>query len=69
MQKDAAFLLEQEVKQMRLDLQRETVDLAVAAAGELLKKRVTPEDQERMAEEFLKTLTLPRAQPAPKATT
>ncbi len=66
MQKDTAFLLEQEVKQMRLDLQRETVDIAVAAAAELLKKRVTPADQERMAEEFLSTLNAPRA--APKAT-
>src|SRR5579859_6463593 len=31
MQRDATFLLEQEVKQMRLDLVRETVDQAVAA--------------------------------------
>ena len=45
----------------RLDLQRETVDLAIAAAAELLKKRVTAEDEERMAEEFLKSL--PAAQP------
>ena len=53
MQKDAAFLLEQEAKQMRLDLQREAVEAALAAAEELLTKRVTPADQERLAEEFL----------------
>jgi F0F1-type ATP synthase membrane subunit b/b' len=56
MQKDAAFLLEQEGKQLRLDLQREAVTAALAAAEELLKKRVTGADQERLAEEFLASL-------------
>jgi F-type H+-transporting ATPase subunit b len=56
MQKDAAFLLDQETKQMRFDLQRETVELALRAAEELLKKRVTQADQERLAEEFLTSL-------------
>jgi F-type H+-transporting ATPase subunit b len=56
MQKDASFLLDQETKQMRLDLQRETVEAALLAAEELLKKRVTPADQERLAEEFLASL-------------
>jgi F-type H+-transporting ATPase subunit b len=56
MQKDAAFLLDQEAKQMRLDLQREAVLAALAAAEELLKQRVTQGDQERLAEEFLATL-------------
>jgi F-type H+-transporting ATPase subunit b len=56
MQKDAAFMLEQESKQLRLDLQRETVLAALAAAEDLLKKRVTAVDQERLAEEFLASL-------------
>ncbi len=56
MQRDAAFLLEQEAKQMRIDLQRETVEEALLAAEELLKKRVTPADQERLAEDFLASL-------------
>jgi F0F1-type ATP synthase membrane subunit b/b' len=56
MQKDAAFMLEQESKQLRLDLQKETVLAALGAAEELLKKRVTPADQERLAEEFLVSL-------------
>jgi len=56
MQKDAAFLLDQESKQTRLDLQRETVELAVAQAEELLKKTVTEQDQLRLAEDFLGTL-------------
>jgi F-type H+-transporting ATPase subunit b len=56
MQKDATFLLDQETKQMRLDLQRETVEAALLAAEELLTKRVTQADQERFAEEFLTSL-------------
>lgn len=56
MQKDAAFLLGQEAKQMRLDLQREAVEAALLAAEQLLTKRVTPADQERLAEEFLSSL-------------
>jgi F0F1-type ATP synthase membrane subunit b/b' len=56
MQKDAVFMLEQESKQLRLDLQKETVLAALGAAEELLKKRVTGADQERLAEEFLASL-------------
>lgn len=56
MEKDARFLLDQEIRQMRLDLVRETVEEAVAAAEELLKKRVTMADQERLAEDFLREL-------------
>jgi F-type H+-transporting ATPase subunit b len=56
MRKDAAFLLEQETKQMRLDLRREAVLAAVSAAEELLRKRVNQGDQERLAEEFLTRL-------------
>jgi F-type H+-transporting ATPase subunit b len=56
MQRDAAFLLDQETKQVRLDLQREAVEAALLAAEELLRKRVTSADQERLAEEFLNSL-------------
>jgi F-type H+-transporting ATPase subunit b len=56
MRKDAEFLVEQEIKQLRVDVWREAVDTAVAAAEELLKKRVTPADQERLAEEYLADL-------------
>jgi F-type H+-transporting ATPase subunit b len=56
MQKDAAFLLDQEMKQMRLDLQREAVEAALLKAEELLTTRVTQADQERLAEEFLTSL-------------
>jgi F-type H+-transporting ATPase subunit b len=56
MRKEAEFLVEQELKQIRIDLWRDAVDSAVAAAEELLKKRVTPADQERLAEEYLADL-------------
>jgi F-type H+-transporting ATPase subunit b len=56
MQKDAEFLIEQEIKQMRQDLWRETVESAVATAEELLKKRITSADQERLAEDYLEDL-------------
>jgi F-type H+-transporting ATPase subunit b len=57
MQRDALFLLEQEVKQMRQDLARETVELAISAAEDLLRKKVTPADHERLADEYLAELT------------
>ncbi len=53
MHKDAGFLIEQEKRQLQHDLLRETVERALAAAEELLKKRITPADQERLAEEYL----------------
>ena len=56
MRKDAEFLVEQELKQLRGELWRDTVEAAVAAAEELLKKRVTPADQERLAEDYLADL-------------
>jgi F0F1-type ATP synthase membrane subunit b/b' len=68
MEKDTTFLLEQEVKQMRLDLQRETVDIAIAAAEELLRKQVSATDQERLAEEYLQTLHIGAAPQTPRAT-
>ena len=56
MQKDAAFMLEQESKQLRIDLQREAVLVALTAAEDVLRKRVTAADQDRLAEEFLASL-------------
>ncbi|MEO8875555.1 MAG: ATP synthase F0 subunit B [Polyangiaceae bacterium] len=62
MNKDAAALLEQETRQVHEDLVNETVEAAVREAEELLKKRVMPEDHERLAEDFLASLT---KRPAP----
>jgi F-type H+-transporting ATPase subunit b len=69
MRRDAQFLLEQELKQLKVDLTRETVDVAVSAAEELLKQRVTAADHERLAEDFLTQLQAPARPPstAPRA--
>lgn len=54
--RDAGFLVEQEAKQLRLDLTRETVEKAVTKAAALLSDAVTQADHERLAEEFLAEL-------------
>jgi F0F1-type ATP synthase membrane subunit b/b' len=56
MRKDAEFQVDQDLKQIRQDLWRETVEAAVGEAEELLMKRVTSADQERMAEDYLAEL-------------
>jgi F-type H+-transporting ATPase subunit b len=56
MRKDAEFLVTQELKQIRQDLLRDTVEAAVGAAEELLRRRVTAADQERLAEDYLTDL-------------
>jgi F-type H+-transporting ATPase subunit b len=57
MRKDAQFLLDQEIKQLRNDLLRHTVDVATAAAEAVLRSRVSAQDHERLAEEYLKQVT------------
>lgn len=56
-QRDAEFLLAQEGKQVHGDLLRETVEKAARDAEALLKKSVTAEDQERLAQAFLDQLS------------
>lgn len=56
MRRDADMRIEQEMKQMRQDIWREAVEQAVTAAEDLLKKRVTQADQERLAEQYLTEL-------------
>jgi F-type H+-transporting ATPase subunit b len=60
MERDARFLVEQEMKQMRGELTREAIEMAVVAAEELLKKRITASDQERLAEDYLAELSAKR---------
>jgi len=68
MEKDAAFLVEQELKQLRSELTREAVETAVLAAEELLRKRITASDQERLAEDYLAQLAAKRPSGAQRAT-
>ena len=68
MEKDAKFLVEQELKQLRSELTREAVETAVAAAEELLRKRITASDQERLAEDYLAQLAAKRPSGAQRTT-
>lgn len=54
--RDAEFLLEQEKKQTHADLLRETVEKAAKEAEDLLRKNVSVQDQERLAEDFIAQL-------------
>lgn len=56
MRRDAEFRVEQELKAARAMLLQEAVQSAVAAAEELLRQRVGKEDQDRIAEEYLKAI-------------
>ncbi len=65
MKRDAERLVEQERKQVREDLLRETVDLSVAEAMKVLERAVTPEDHQRLAQDLLRELS---SRPAARAT-
>jgi F-type H+-transporting ATPase subunit b len=53
MRKEAEFIIEQQMKQLREDLKRETGEAAVEAAEQLLMKATTSFDQQRLAQEYL----------------
>jgi F0F1-type ATP synthase membrane subunit b/b' len=57
MERDARQLVEQELKAVRDKLLRETVESAVKSAAETLSSRLTPADQERLAEEYVSGLS------------
>ncbi|MBL8718443.1 MAG: ATP synthase F0 subunit B [Myxococcales bacterium] len=56
MKKDAQFLLDQEVKQLRNELLAHTVDIAAAAAQKALEGKITAADHDRIANEYLDAL-------------
>lgn len=59
MRKEAEFMIEQQIKQVRVDLSREASDSAIAAAEELLLRATTTYDQQRLAQEYLASLSDP----------
>jgi F-type H+-transporting ATPase subunit b len=68
MKRDADRLVEQERKQVHLDLLHETVDLAVEEAARILEKSVTADDHARLAQDLLAELARrPAAKPATPA--
>lgn len=56
MKRDAERLVEQERKQVAVDLLRETVELASTEATQLLEKSVTADDHQRLAQDLLAEL-------------
>jgi F-type H+-transporting ATPase subunit b len=54
--KDTAFLIEQQIKQLRKDLTQQAANAAVIAAQELLQERTTDADQDQLAEAYLDRL-------------
>jgi F0F1-type ATP synthase membrane subunit b/b'/subtilisin-like proprotein convertase family protein len=54
--RDTQFLIDQQMKQLRVDLTREAVDAAVSAAEKALKDKVTSVDQERLANDYVARL-------------
>lgn len=59
MKKDAQFLLDQELKQLRNDMIVFTAEAAVAAAESVLRSKVTSADHDRLADEYLKDVSKP----------
>jgi F-type H+-transporting ATPase subunit b len=57
MRRDAEFIIEQQVKQLRGDLMREATDGAVQAAEQLLLRATTTYDQQRLAQEYLTSIS------------
>jgi len=56
MRREADFLIEQRIKQLRQELSREAVESAMAAAEAVLREQANQDDQVRVAEDYLKRL-------------
>ena len=56
MKRDAAFRIEQELKEARAQLLAEAVRGAVAAAEQIIRTQVSSADQQRLADDYLSAL-------------
>jgi F-type H+-transporting ATPase subunit b len=56
MQKEGQQLVEQELRQLRADLHRQAVDAAVSSAESAVRGAIGPQDQSRLADEYLANL-------------
>jgi F-type H+-transporting ATPase subunit b len=54
--KDAEFLIEQQVKQLRLELRRDAVEAALAEAEKILREKTSADDQQRLARDYVAKL-------------
>lgn len=53
MRRDAQFVIDQQMKQLKADLTREAIEAAVKAAEEVLMAQTSAADQERLAQAYL----------------
>lgn len=56
LRRETEFLIEQQLKQLRVDLTKETVEAAMLAAEKVLRERATGDDQQRLAKAYLAKL-------------
>jgi F-type H+-transporting ATPase subunit b len=56
LRRETDFLIEQQMKQLRVDLTKETVEAAVSAAESVLREHTNAADQERLAKSYLERL-------------
>ena len=56
LRKDTAFLIEQQIKQLRKELTQQAASAAIIAAQELLQERTTDADRDQLAEAYLNRL-------------
>lgn len=56
LRRETEFLIEQQLKQLRVDLTKEAVEAAMLAAEEVLRARATSDDQQRLATDYLTRL-------------
>jgi F-type H+-transporting ATPase subunit b len=61
--RETEFLIEQQLKQLRVDLTRESVEAAMTAAEKLLRERTTDDDQQRLARAYTSKLAPAAARP------
>jgi F-type H+-transporting ATPase subunit b len=66
LRREAEFIVEQHVKQLRADLSHEAASEAIAAAEQLLLRATTTYDQQRLAQDYLKSLSETAPVSAPK---
>lgn len=68
LRRDTEFLVEQQLKQLRLDLHKEMVEAALAAAEKVITTKATLDDQQRIAREFIRTMSPFHSSPPPRVT-
>ena len=56
MRRDAQFQIDQQLKQLRIDLTREAASAAIRAAEKVLREKTTADDQTRLSREYLQRL-------------